>query len=95
MIASSVVAGTVPPGHGASGVVEYQLPPPVAVIVAAGLEIHPIKIKPRNMAHRLKSFNLFNQSTVPMPGFPICALGMCRSALRSGWGATIASMIKD
>src|SRR5712672_2696112 len=34
-IASSVVAGTTPPGQGESGAVEYQPPEPVAVMVAA------------------------------------------------------------
>jgi hypothetical protein len=36
MITSSVVAGTVPPGHGAFVVVEFQLPLPAVVTVAAG-----------------------------------------------------------
>ena len=35
MITSSVVAGTVPPGHGAFATVEFQLPLPAVVIVAA------------------------------------------------------------
>ena len=35
MITTSVVAGTVPPGQGAFGVIEFQLPLPAVVIVAA------------------------------------------------------------
>jgi hypothetical protein len=35
MMTSSVVAGTVPPGQGAFTVVEFQLPLPAVVVVAA------------------------------------------------------------
>lgn len=49
----SVVAGTVPPGQGASGVVEFQFPLPVVVICAAWAWLKkPIHIYSRVMARK-------------------------------------------
>ena len=45
-MASSLADGTIPPGQGALGVVECQLPPPVAVMVSARLaEAHKAKLR--------------------------------------------------
>ena len=51
MITSSVVAGTVPPGHGAFAAVEFQLPLP-AVVIVAPQAVEATKSRAMSVRHR-------------------------------------------